>query len=212
MINHNKYTFSFTGASALISETLVIVEEYQILKDWKAAEKSLFDKNLMHKVKQTTFKREFFEIKKRLSHLTPDQMNVMIYGGFDDAKAIILLSLVKTYAYLNDFIIEVIRNKFLVCDYELAESDYTRFYESKYLHHPELVEITEITANKVKQVVLKLLEQVGLITHIKNGSIIKPLLSSKVLDVILEDDPAFLTYYLYSNHEIKLLLQKLQLK
>ena len=57
MINKTRYTFSFTGASALITETLVIAEEYNSLKDWKAVEKSLVEKNLLNKVKRATFKR-----------------------------------------------------------------------------------------------------------------------------------------------------------
>ena len=65
MRSETTYTFSFTGASALIAETLVIAEEYNRLKDWKAVEKSLSDNNLLNKVKQATFKREFSEIKKR---------------------------------------------------------------------------------------------------------------------------------------------------
>jgi len=70
--------------------------------------------------------------------------------------------------------------------------------------------ITEVTAKKVKQVVFKLLEQVGLITQARNGSILKPILNGKVIDVIIDDDPALLSAFLFSNEEIKTLLQKLK--
>jgi hypothetical protein len=205
-----KYTFSFTGASALIAETLVIAEEYNRLKDWKAVEKSLLDNNLLNKVKQATFKREFSEIKKRLSLLTEDQLQLMIQGSLDDAKAMILLSLVKAYSFLRDFIVEVIRNKYLLFDTVVSEIDYIKFVNTKSLSHNELNAITEVTAKKVKQVIFKLLEQVGLITQAKNGSILKPILNSKVLDVIVDDDPALLNAFLFSNEEIKSLLQKLK--
>lgn len=210
MVHKTKYTFSFTGASALIAETLVIAEEYNRLKDWKAVEKSLLHNNLLNKVKQATFKREFSEIKKRLSLLTEDQLQLMIQGSLDDAKAIILLSLVKAYSFLRDFIVEVIRNKYLLFDTVVSEIDYIKFVNTKSLSHNELNAITEVTAKKVKQVIFKLLEQVGLITQAKNGSILKPILNSKVLDVIVDDDPALLNAFLFSNEEIKSLLQKLK--
>ena len=210
MVHKTKYTFSFTGASALIAETLVIAEEYNRLKDWKAVEKSLLDNNLLNKVKQATFKREFSEIKKRLSLLTEDQLQLMIQGSLDDAKAMILLSLVKAYSFLRDFIVEVIRNKYLLFDTVVSEIDYIKFVNTKSLSHNELNAITEVTAKKVKQVIFKLLEQVGLITQPKNGSILKPILNSKVLDVIVDDDPALLNAFLFSNEEIKSLLQKLK--
>ena len=210
MVHKTKYTFSFTGASALIAETLVIAEEYNRLKDWKAVEKSLLDNNLLNKVKQATFKREFSEIKKRLSLLTEDQLQLMIQGSLDDAKAMILLSLVKAYSFLRDFIVEVIRNKYLLFDTVVSEIDYIKFVNTKSLSHKELNAITEVTAKKVKQVIFKLLEQVGLITQAKNGSILKPILNSKVIDVIINDDPALLNTFLFSNEEIKSLLQKLK--
>jgi hypothetical protein len=210
VVHKTKYTFSFTGASALIAETLVIAEEYNRLKDWKAVEKSLLDNNLLNKVKQATFKREFSEIKKRLSLLTEEQLQLMIQGSLDDAKAMILLSLVKSYTFLRDFIVEIIRNKYLLFDTVVSEIDYIKFVNTKSLSHNELNAITEVTAKKVKQVIFKLLEQVGLITQAKSGSILKPILNGKVIDVILDDDPAFLNAFLYSNEEIKSLLQKLK--
>lgn len=210
MVQDKIYTFSFTGASALIAETLVIAEEYQRLKDWKAVRKSLMDNNLLNKVKQATFTRELQEIKKRLSLLTPDQLEVLIHGGLDDAKSMILLSLAKTYPFLNDFIVEVLRGKYLLFDKVLTETDYTKFFNTKNLSHSELNEITEKTARKVKQRIFTILEQVGLITFAKNGIILKPFLSNKVIEVIIEDNPSFLTAFLFSNEEIKGLLQKMK--
>jgi len=207
---NNKYSFSFTGASALIAETLVIAEEYERLKDWKAVKESLIDNNLLNKVKQATFKREFSEIKKRLSLLTPEQLRLMVHGGLDDAKSMILLSLAKAYTFFKDFIVEVLRNKYLLFDRVLTETDYIKFFNSKSISHSELEAITEMTAKKVKQVVFKLLEQVGIITQAKNGLILKPILNNQVLDVIIDDDPALLTAFLYSNEEIKGLLKKMK--
>ena len=210
MVKNSKYSFSFTGASALITETMVVAEEYHRLKDWKAVEKSLVDNNLLNKVKQATFKREFNEIKKRLSQLTQEQVQLMVQGSLDDAKTMVLLSLVKTYAYLKDFIIEVLRNKYLLFDTNFSEIDYIKFYNSKSYSHPELTDITELTAKKVKQRIFTFLEQVGLITDVKNGIILKPMLNDETIKIILNDDPVLLNAFLFTNEEIKLQLQKLK--
>lgn len=204
----NKYSFSFTGAAAMISETLVVAEEYNRLNDWILVEKSLIENNLLNKVKQATFKREFREIKKRLSLLTYDQLQIMIHGGLDDAKAMILLSLVKTYSFFKDFIVEILSNKYLLYDYVLTETDYTKFFNTKSLSHVELNEITEATSNKVKQRVFTLLEQVGLITQTENGIILRPILSKETLNAILKEDPALLSSFLFSKEEIKVFLLK----
>ena len=56
-----------TGASALITETLVVAEEYLRLSDWALVKESLVTNNLLNKIKQSTFNREFAEIKKRIN-------------------------------------------------------------------------------------------------------------------------------------------------
>lgn len=210
MAHHIKYTFSFTGASALIAETLVIAEEFARVMDWEAVHESVMKGNLLNKVKEATFKREFREIKKRLSHLSNEQIGVLISGDLDDAKAMILLSLVKTYPYFRDFIVDVLRNKYLLFDSALTEVDYTKFFNAKCLSHIELTHITESTAKKIKQRTFTLLAQTGLISQVNNGIIIKPILSSRPLEVILNDDPALLNAFLFSNEEIKTLLKQLK--
>ena len=209
MVNKDKYSFSFTGASALITETLIIAEEYKNLQDWKEVKNFLMEHNSLNKIKQSTFKREFSEIKKRLSSLSEEQLYLLINGSYDDSKAMILLSLIKDYTFLNDFIVEVLRNKYLQFDTNISENDYFKFVHSKSISHNELNEITEVTAKKVKQVIFKLLEQVGLVTQTKNGIILKPILSHTAVDVIVNENPIQLSAFLYSNEDIKGYLKKL---
>lgn len=207
MVTKNRYSFSFTGASALISETLVVAEEYIRLGDWQKVRVSVHENNLMSKTKQNTSNRIYNELKKRLEQLTTEQLNLLVDGSPDESKAIILLSLLKTYAFFNDFVIEIIRNKYLLFNNILLESDYSSFFNSKAVTYNELNEITDKTAYKVKQVLFKMLEQVGLINSLKEGIITKPFLSDEVIVSIINDDPSFLVGFLYSDAEINFLTQ-----
>jgi hypothetical protein len=98
---------------------------------------------------------------------------------------------------------EVIGYKFQLFDRYLDDSDYSRFINYKNINHPELLTITPETASKVKQVIFKILEQLGIITSAKNGTIIKPMLSAKSIEVIINGDPNLLSGFLYSHEEIK---------
>ena len=210
MVTKKEYNFSFTGASALMAETLVIAEQYFLLKDWDKAKEVVQESNLLNKIKESTLKRKFQEIKKRLELLTPDQLSILISGSTDDAKAIILLSLVKVYPFFKEFIVEIVRSKYLLFDNSLTEIDYDRFVNTKSLSHPELNNISGVTAKKVKQVVFKMLEQVGLITSVKEGIIQKPMLSNNVVKAIIKDDPSLLSSFFYSSDDIKALIVKME--
>ena len=178
-----------TGASALITETLVVAEEYHRLSDWDLVKDSLITNNLLNKIKQSTFNREYSEIKKRINNLSSQQIELMVSGDLDEAKSMILLSILKSYDFFNDFMVEVLGHKFQLFDRFLDDSDYSRFVNYKNINHPELLTITAETASKVKQVIFKILEQLGIITSAKNGTIIKPMFernaSVKVLKTIL---------------------------
>ncbi len=192
-----------TGASALITETLVVAEEYHRLSDWDLVKESLIKNNLLNKIKQSTFNREYSEIKKRINNLSSQQIELMVSGDLDEAKSMILLSILKSYDFFKDFMFEVIGYKFQLFDRFLDDSDYNRFINYKNIIHPELLTITPETASKVKQVIFKILEQLGIITSAKNGTIIKPMLSSKSIEVIINEDPNLLSGFLYSYEEIK---------
>jgi hypothetical protein len=192
-----------TGASALITETLVVAEEYHRLSDWDLVKESLITNNLLNKIKQSTFNREYSEIKKRINNLSSQQVSLMVSGDLDEAKSMILLSILKSYDFFHDFMVEVLGHKFQLFDRFLDDSDYSRFINYKNINHPELLTITAETASKVKQVIFKILEQLGIITSAKNGTIIKPILSAKSIEVIINEDPSLLSGFLYSHEEIK---------
>ena len=203
MVRKRRYTFSFTGASALLAETMVIAEQYYLVQDWDKIKVIIQENNLINKIKQSTLKRKFQEIKKRLQLLTADQLALLINGSPEEAKAMLLLSLLKTYSFFKDFVIEVIRSKYLLYVNILTESDYISFFNSKALTHTELNSISEQTANKVKQVLFRMLEQVGIINSAKDGIIIKPFLSDDAIAVIINDNASWLSGFLFADVEIK---------
>jgi len=209
VISKTHYSFSFTGAGSLLSETTIIAEIYLRLKDWDKVKASIQEHNLLNKIKDSTFQREFREIKKRLELLTHEQIELLISGGSGDAKSMALLSLIKTYALLRDFIIEVIRTKYFLFENTITDSDYKRFINSKAISHQEINDITEITAQKVKTVIFRILEEIGLITSSKTGIIVKPYLSDAAIAVIVHDDASLLAGFLYADMEINTLKLKL---
>lgn len=202
MVTNKKYVLSFTGASALIAETFTIAHEYKRLGNWDEVKESASNQNLLNKVKQATFTREFREIKKRINLLTDDQFDLLLNGNPDEMKAMVFVALLKSYSFLFDFVAEVIRTKYFLFDNLMMDSDYSRFFNAKSLTHEELEELSELSAKKIKQVVFTILIQVGLLTHRTNGLILKPYLSDQSLKVIVKDQPVLLSCFLFPDADI----------
>jgi hypothetical protein len=110
-MTYKKYTFSFTAASALVKETMAIAELYLKHEDWNKVEIDVIQNNVLQKNKTNTIKRELFEIKKRLSNLNQNELNLLVNGDMNTTKMMIYLSIVKTYSFIYEFVNEVLNNK-----------------------------------------------------------------------------------------------------
>lgn len=152
--------------------------------------------------KAKTIGTQFREIKMRNDTLTKKQVEVLANGNTQAQKHIALLAICKAYAFIRDFIIEVLRNKVLAYDYQITEGEYTTFWKRKYEDHPELEELSESTIQKIKQVTFKVLQQTGLIDNTRSKLINRQLVDQTVISAVVKDDPEWLKIYFMTDDEI----------
>ena len=202
MTSELKYILSFTAASLRLNEMVKVLKAAQ---EDNISDLSLVKENgiVFNSVKKRTSDREFREIRKRLEKLTDEQKDILINGDLISQKQIAFLAVCKHYAFIRDFTIEVIRDKVLVFDYQLNESDYNSFINSKILLHPELEGFSESTRKKAKQVMYRILEQAGIINNAVEKIIQPQILQAKVIKSILLDDSQWLKVFLMPDNDIK---------
>jgi hypothetical protein len=196
MIKTSKYDFSFTASSLRLNEMLIVANAHQ-----KGVEVDYV--NELGAGKSSTGKRMLSEFKKRISHLTNLQIQVLLNGDLVTQKQLTLVSVCKAYSFIREFIVEVVREKVLVYDYQITDGDYISFYRRKFDSHEEMDSLTELTEKKIKQVTFKILEQAGLINDIKNRIIQPQIIDYKLLKVLVEDNPNWLKVLLVSDMDIK---------
>jgi len=196
MIDTDKYDFSFTALSLRLNEMLLVAEA---AKDGKEIDYV----NELGGGKSSTGKRMFSEFKKRLAFLTPKQIEILLESSLVTQKQIALVSICKSYGFIRDFVIEVLREKLLLYDYEITEGDYISFYRRKFELHEEMDSLTELTEKKIRQVTFKILEQAGLINDIKSRIIQPQIIEFKLIKAIVQDNPNWLKVLLLSDMDIE---------
>lgn len=195
MMVSKKYDLSFTGLSLRHIEMSKVA----------AAKREGHDFNAIHDIgggKLSTTKKFLNEINKRLEPLTGKQLDLLIDGDLQSQKQIAFLAICKAHSFIRDFVVEVLREKFLVFDYQLSEGEYISFLRRKEDLYPEMEELTETTKKKVKQVTFKMLEQAGLIDDVKSKMIQVQLLDDVLIEAIASDDPNWLKVFLMSDTDI----------
>jgi len=198
----SKYLLSYTAVSLQTYETETIAALYRETFDWKSVARSVIDDNALQKGTIATRKKQFSEFKKRLLSLTSEQLAYYEKATSSDVKNLTMLSCFKLYAFISDFATEIMRNKLLLFDFQLINSDYEAFYDSKRVAYDNLNTISEATQYKLKQVMFKMFEQAGFVDSVKNKNIQKPYLSVELIKLIVQDDPKYLSSFLYDDNEI----------
>lgn len=196
-----KYLLSYTAASLLPHETRKVAELYLALQDWTKVDTEVLEHNVLQKNAQSTRKREYAEIKKRLSNLTEKEL--ALYDEGIDERYITFLACVKTYRLIYEFCAEVLREKVLLFDNQILPSDYTSFIESKQAGAEELSSISPATEAKLRQVMFRMLVEVGMVDSLKGMHILVPTLPQVLVSAIIEDDPNWLRAFLVSDSEIQ---------
>jgi len=202
MAGNSKYILSFNAASLRLIETIKIAKTAKDngITDLKKVRESGV---VFNSVKSRTSVREFREIRKRLERLTPEQLDILINGDLISQKQIAFLGVCKHYDFIRDFTIEVIRNKALVYDYKINESDFVSFINNRLNTHPELEEFSETTLKKARQVLFHILEQVGIINSAVEKVIQPQIIQPSVLKAVAQDDRTWLRIFMIPEKDIQ---------
>ena len=196
MVSEKKYRFSFT-ASSLRTRAFVLVVNHLESENDEDIELALGTG------KRSTGKRMYVEMQKWSECLTSMQKKTLLNGNFKTQNEIAFVAACKYYRFIRDFVIEVVREKSLVYDYEITLGEYLSFFRRKAEEHQEMYELSEVTQYKVQQVTFKILEQAGLIDSIKTKMIQPQMIEPETKEAILQDNAELFKIFLYSDFDIQ---------
>lgn len=190
-----KYSLSFTAASLRIYDTF-LVGEAMAGENYRVVDEEIGNG------KPATGKRIRVELLKRLKTLTLDQLSFLLEAGLDEARKMAFIAVCKTYPFVYEFAVEVLREKMFQLDYQITEGDYFAFYNRKKESHPELEEISDHSKGKIRQVLFKILEEAKIIDNTKSKNIQPQFLSTEFQTLLQEDDPDLLRVFFLTDQEI----------
>lgn len=143
------------------------------------------------------------ELRQRLMTLTNDQLLVLAQATAEDRAAMAWLAACKHIQFAFEFAAEVLREKLAGHDSVLRNSDYETFVDNKSVSHPELARLTNSSKSKIRQVLLRMLLEAGLLGKgTALGVIQRPILSPSALQAITTDNPRWLAGFLVPDTEI----------
>lgn len=182
------YRLSFTALGLALSDSIKVAEVYLSCNDWITTKEILSETNILQSRTLSRNKRVVRELIQRLSHLTSEQLSILVDGTLEEQKLILWYVACKSYTFIRDFGIEVLHQKFLVMDRQVTRNDIIAFFLRKLDVHVELEKITESTKEKLLSRISRMLQEADLVNE--NGLILR-VIPSRRLALALSPDADF---------------------
>lgn len=143
------------------------------------------DENLIKYKSQKSITRVNSPIFRRLKVMDKEMLEDFVHTDIETSKYILLYTIMKTDRLVRDFIIEVYKDKMLMRKEYIEKFDVDNWYEEKCILSETLKNRSESTSAKLKQVIMKIMQDSGLVIKEKNRfKIIRPLLKEKYISML----------------------------
>ena len=144
-----------------------------------------YEENLIKHKKTGSVQRVNAPIFRRLKVMDKEMLEEFVCSDIETSKYILLYAIMKTDRLVRDFVIEVYKDKLYMRKEYIEKFDIDNWYEEKCILSETLRERTESTSAKLKQVIMKILQDSGLVIKEKDRfKIVRPLLKEKYISML----------------------------
>lgn len=168
----SKYSGSLTREQFLFREARIIAKLIVEGKDDSTIMDEIYKDNLFQYPTEKMLKNIIGVCLNRVKSL--DHMgliNELAFGPLDLAKQINLYSIMRTNRLVRDFMINVVGSKLKNGDHSLSKLDVTLFFIHIREQDENASTWTDSTVQKIKQVLIKFLVDLGYLNSIKEGNL-----------------------------------------
>lgn len=184
----SKYSTALTGESFLFNETRILsrfLADGENINDLR--KRNVTDNLIMHK-KTSSLKRASSPIFRRLSTMSAATLNAFAEGDIESAKIILLIAISKTDRLVRDFLLDIYADKLAIKVDKIDRSDIERYFESVYSEEPHLRDRSEQTQAKLKQQLMKVFTEAGLVKKQASGFLVtRPNITNKLANLMIAD-------------------------
>ena len=179
------YSAKLTAEPFLYNETKILAQYLLNGISPEELKRKNIDENLIKYKSPKSIVRVNSPIFRRLNVMDSEMLDEFVNTDIEMSKYILLYTIMKTDRLVRDFIVEVYKDKLLMRKDYIEKFDIDNWYEEKCILSKTLRERTESTSAKLKQVIMKILQDSGLVIKEKSRfKIVRPLLKEKYINML----------------------------
>ena len=144
--------------------------------------------NLFQLKNPTRLKRTFNYILNRIQSLPKELINILPVLDSENAKILVLISIMKTDMLFFEFVYEVYRGKIILGEKTIENRDLNAFFDDKANQSELVAGWSDAGVQKLKNCYIKNLVDAGLLTDTKTRMIKPALINYRLEDILRKND------------------------
>ncbi len=178
----DNYSAKLTGEPFLFYETKILGEYISKGMSSSEVKKKNIDENLIKYSKPASILRVNSPIIRRLEILNKELLDCFVEDDLETSKLILLYAIMKTDRLVREFVFDLYKDKLVMKEGTITKAEIDFWFDSKIRCSDVLQSISYSTETKLKQVLMKIMQDSGLVKKEKTiFKIVRPLLKEKYI-------------------------------
>lgn len=179
------YSAKLTAEPFLYNETKTLATYLLKGESEETLKRRNIEENLIKYKSAKSIARVNSPMFRRLNVMDKNMMEKFVNSSVDNSKYILLYTIMKTDRLVREFVLDVYKYKLIMRKEYIEKFDIDNWYEEKCSLSTTLKEKSEQTSAKLKQVIMKIMQDSGLVIKEKNRfKIIRPLLKETYINML----------------------------
>ena len=187
------FSMSFTTGGLFQQESADMAQLYLETSSWSIVREQVVANNLLQSRTLSSSRRICNEVISRLKLLSQAELSFLPSAASRDQACLLWLALCRRYKFIGEFATELLRERYTKLQPELTTDDFEAFFHSKSEWHVELQQLTASTRQKLRQVLFKLMKDVGLLSN--ENLILTPIWNEELVSVLKQSSSASFQYF-----------------
>lgn len=192
------YSFSFITGALFLRESVDVARVLVNEPEWQRARTIISGDNLLRQRSRASETRLLREIRYRLEKFTPGELAFFPAAEPRDQAQLLFIAVCRHFRFIQEFVDNVIRLRVQSFDHQLYPGDFQRFLDDRSLEHPEIDKLSDKSRAKIRQVILRMLVEAGLMDSTASCQLRQPAVSTALSSLLRETAPADLRFLLVS--------------
>ena len=164
--NSQSYKMSFSTGGLFVNESVEVAKLHNANETWKQTITRALDEGAATLPKAASQRRTLREIVNRISTLNSDELAFLVDGADrQEQQSLLWLATCRAYRFVREFAIEVLRERYLSYQLDLALENFDIFFEAKAEWDEGLSAISRSTQLKLRQIMFRIMREAGVISE-----------------------------------------------